>query len=110
MSEDKVYAPLLSCTVAGLSKGDMKDTLGSLSDGQVELKREPNNPHDPNAIKVIWSPVGSTAGPRKLGYVPAIFCPMLINLRAAGYEIRAAVTTRHLPHNLGLHFTIEKKS
>lgn len=64
-------------------------------------------PHDPNAIRVIWR---TAAGPKKVGYVPAIFCPMLINLRAAGYDIKSTITTRHLPHNLGLHFTIEKKS
>ena len=107
MSEDKEFVPLLSVVVAGLTKGDMAKDLGALEDGPVELKRAPTNPHDPNAIRVIWR---TAAGPKKVGYVPAIFCPMLINLRAAGYDIKSTITTRHLPHNVGLHFTIEKKS
>lgn len=107
MSEEKVFVPLVSLTVAGLSNGDMKGSLGELEDGPVDLKREPTNNHDPNAIRVIFR---SKDGPKRLGYVPAIFCPMLINLRAAGYEIKTTISTRHLPHNVGLHFTIEKKS
>jgi hypothetical protein len=106
MSQD-VFSPLLSTPVAGLAKCDMKSRLGELEDGPVGLAREPGNPYDPNAIKVVYP---AKEGPQKLGYVPAVFCPMLINLRAAGYDVRASITTSHLPHTVDLHFTIESKS
>lgn len=103
---DNNHTPLVSLTVAGIAHGDMKGRLGELVDGPVDLRRDPNNPADPNAIKVV---VTTKEGPKRLGFVPAIFCPILLNLRAAGYEISATISTRHLPHNIGLHLSIEKK-
>jgi hypothetical protein len=101
------FTLLTSITVAGIAHGDMKGRLGELEDGPVELRRDPNNPADPNAIKVV---VTTKEGPKRLGYVPAIFCPILINLRAAGYEIKSTITTRNLPHTVGLHMYIERKA
>ena len=50
--------------LAGLRHSDGGDVLRGLQPGdRLELVREPQNPYDPNAVRVEWRGV-------KLGYVP----------------------------------------
>lgn len=65
------------------------------SECRVEIEREPENPHDPNALAVIglWR---DKAGPRreKLGYLPREFSSEVATTRPADMEMLAvAVST-----------------
>ncbi len=61
-------ALLMACTVAGAQyseAGRVWDELGP--DARLELRREPENPHDSKAVAVYWRG-------RKLGYLPRYLC------------------------------------
>ena len=52
--------------IVGVTRGNRQELLEELSEyDEIELVREPNNPHDPNAIAVL-NPDGE-----KLGYIRA---------------------------------------
>lgn len=52
--------------IVGVTRGNRQELLEELSEyDEIELVREPNNPHDPNAIAVL-NPDG-----KKLGYIRA---------------------------------------
>lgn len=52
------------CQLAGFQHHDGEELWDYLTVGDsLELRREPGNPHDPNAIRIDW--LG-----RKLGYLP----------------------------------------
>jgi len=53
-----------SSPLAGFRHAEAADAWPQLRVGDaLELRREPDNPHDPNAVRVEWRG-------RKLGYVP----------------------------------------
>jgi hypothetical protein len=52
------------CNLAGFEHHDGEELWNYLTTGDsLELHREPDNPHDPNAIRIDWNG-------RKLGYLP----------------------------------------
>ena len=70
--------------IAGVTYGNRQTALARLETYDIEaitvrLEREPNNPHDSNAIKVLISVNGSAS--YKLGYLPrqqaALLAPLL---------------------------------
>jgi len=55
---------LLDCHIAGFTYYDGLDVISELKPGTlVNLKSEPENPYDPNAISIYY-------GETKLGYIP----------------------------------------
>lgn len=73
---------LLECHVAGTQYRDLGDALDSLATGTVfALVREPDNPHDALAIKVV------TSEGLFLGYVPRAKNEVLARLLDAGKQL-----------------------
>lgn len=70
--------------VAGTRHRELSELTGVTVGDALELKPEPTNPVDPNAIAIIHSAVGL------LGYVPKPYCENLLPL-INGYRIKASV-------------------
>ena len=63
-SAQNVQLLVQSSPLAGFRYGAAAEAWPQLRVGDaLELRREPDNPHDPNAVRVEWQG-------RKLGYVP----------------------------------------
>jgi hypothetical protein len=69
--------------VTGVSQPEHRTSLESLIAGkerQITLERDPDNPHDPNAIKVIghWMSKDSTGHTSQIGWVPKALASAVI--------------------------------
>jgi hypothetical protein len=69
--------------VAGVSQPEYRTALESLIAGkerQITLEREPDNPHDPNAIKVIghWTDKNGVHHISQIGWVPKVVASEII--------------------------------
>ena len=63
-SAQSVQMLVQSSPLAGFRYGEAAEVWPQMRVGDaLELRREPDNPHDPNAVRVEWQG-------RKLGYVP----------------------------------------
>jgi len=72
--------------LAGVTFGDALENirkLGGPDIGGYELIREPNNPHDPNAIRVAF------IGHYTMGYVPARIAAQIAPLMDQGRQLHA---------------------
>jgi hypothetical protein len=72
--------------LAGVTHGDAQaniNKLGGRHIGDYDLVREPDNPHDPNAIKVAY------LGEIDMGYVPAPVASTLAPLMDQGRKFIA---------------------
>lgn len=79
--------PFLRLAVAGTAYHRYAEVAGLLREGdRLLLRREPLNPHDPNAVEVV------TAGGAKLGYVPRRAARDLAPRLDRGERIEAAIT------------------
>ena len=79
---------LLQTHVAGMAYHQAEQAMDSLQAGCVlQLRREPDNPHDTLAIEVL------TASGVKLGYVPQNRNPVLARLMDAGQVLEARVVS-----------------
>ena len=58
-------------------------------DNSIELKREPNNPHDSNAVSVIHEDSGL-----QVGYMPRDIAKVLARIMDAGYHVDGCI--KHL--------------
>jgi single-stranded-DNA-specific exonuclease len=77
------WESLLVTDVAGSAYVDWKTLYADLAVGEsLELKREPKNPHDPNAI-LVQDRKGN-----KLGYVPAVRNKRLAGKLDAGEAVK----------------------
>ena len=78
---DKTEFGLVQVTVAGVAHHNTFDDLRGLGIGStLTLTREPENPHDRNAVLVGWSG-------RKLGYIPRNIAPLVARVMDAGYPL-----------------------
>lgn len=76
-----------SGTLAGFYHGRGPDLLQQLQSGDpLQLVREPDNPYDPQAVRVDWQG-------RKLGYIPRIANPALACLLDTGQGLQARIET-----------------
>ncbi len=79
--------------VRGLRHYTNWDEVGSLEPGELlELQREPENPHDKNAVQVI----GIQSG-QMMGYVQKDFARIISPLLDAGIPITATVSSIRSP-------------
>lgn len=78
--------PLMTCRVAGTGHHCTAETRRELRDGlHLELRREADNDHDPNAIGVF------TPEDRRLGYLPRTRNEVIANLLDAGKPLTAVI-------------------
>ena len=71
---------LLVCNIAGFTYYDGLDVIEHLNLGtQVNLKSEPDNPYDPNAVSIYYKDT-------KLGYIPKYKNEYISNLLYFGYS------------------------
>lgn len=70
--------------IAGVTHGERQQNIRfyCYPDFTYDLKREPDNPHDPNAVLV-------TFGPFDLGYLPRPVAQVVAPLMDAGIELIA---------------------
>ncbi|NJK91241.1 MAG: hypothetical protein HC904_05035 [Blastochloris sp.] len=81
---------LQSCRLAGLSYYHYQEFTQTLQAGKVlELRAEPNNPHDPYAVEVFLP------GQGKLGYLPRNCNHVVSHLLRQGQALRAEITRLH---------------
>ncbi len=98
------YAPLFDFCIAGGYYHGLAEVLDALRPGvRLALEREPDNPHDANAVAVLWQG-------RRVGYVPREANPEVARMMDRGVPVRAVVvgtisprTAREIPE--GLRFT-----
>jgi len=77
---------LLSSVVAGFRYYDGEKIWKKLSKNDtLELRREPTNPHDRNAIEIYWNKI-------KLGYVPKADNSVIAQLIDRGNRLNAYIT------------------
>lgn len=111
----QVHAPvtplfLLDCQVAGMAYYDGDKCRDALEvNMKLGLRRQPDNPHDPLAIEILFQPIFQTTCKEavKLGYVPRRHNPVLARLMDAGKKLEVRINeiqrTRILqPHSDGL--------
>ena len=80
-------APFMDLAVAGTRYHRYAAVAATLRAGdRLLLRREPGNPHDPNAVEIV------TEGGEKLGYVPRGAAAALAPRLDAGERIGAAIT------------------
>jgi hypothetical protein len=84
--DDQLERPL-DMRVAGATK--LEEPAALSAGDALELRREPENPHDPSATLFLFR------GTLKVGYVPRQYAPMISRLLDAGVQLRA-VTVRRL--------------
>lgn len=78
-------------------------TLGDF--GPADLVQEPDNPHDPCAIRVVWR------GEFHLGYIPREFSGILSQILEQGRRFQACNLKRHehpLHETLGVSVEIKE--
>jgi hypothetical protein len=76
---------LLCAPVAGYAHYRDGDLENGFAPGQpLELAREPNNPHDPLAVRIDWQG-------RKVGYVPRPFNADIARLLDAGEQLACRI-------------------
>lgn len=81
MDEFTLFEP----NIAGLSHHANAALLETVAEGSaLVLVREPQNAYDQNAVRIDWQG-------RKLGYVPAMYSPIIAALLDNGYTLRAVV-------------------
>ena len=79
---------LLECHIAGTQYAGLEEFAWELETGEMlTLKREPDNPHDGNAIRI------QDRHERKLGYVPKAKNEVLAALMDAGKFLSARIHT-----------------
>jgi len=89
--------------VAGISRPEARDSAEAFLKGdelRLELARDPDNPFDPNAIKVIgvWlDPISRVSRRAQIGWVPAAIAKRIAG-RPAGGPIAATLRMGFLPH------------
>ena len=74
-----------STRVAGTSFRQ-KDIDSFYEDNSIELKREPNNPQDPNAVSIIHEETG-----KPVGYIPREVARTLAIIMDAGYYVNGCI-------------------
>jgi hypothetical protein len=78
--------PLITCRIAGTGHHCTADTRSELRDGlAVDLRREADNEHDPDAIAVV------TPDGRRLGYLPRRRNEVIARLLDAGKPLTATI-------------------
>jgi hypothetical protein len=83
--DDRLDRPL-EMRVAGATR---LEEVGTLNAGDpLELRREPENEHDPNATLFLFK------GDQRVGYVPRQYAPMVARLLDAGTPLRAVAVRR----------------
>jgi len=90
-AQDKVRLIVQSSNLAGFRYHAAAEVLGELRVGDtLQLAREPDNPHDPNAVSLSWRG-------HKLGYVPRRDNATLAWSLDRGDVLRARISrvTRH---------------
>jgi hypothetical protein len=88
--------------LAGFRHYEGRDAWPALKVGdRLELMREPDNPHDANAVRVSWRG-------RMLGYVPRRDNAAVARLmdRGATLEARIAALTEHRNRSVRLEFEV----
>ncbi|MBI4279602.1 MAG: single-stranded-DNA-specific exonuclease RecJ [Armatimonadetes bacterium] len=99
-------AEVIHTKVVGVTFGDRQAVVATVSPGApLALVREPRNPHDPHALRVL------TADGRDLGYLSARLAGRLAPAIDAGarYEVRALqVTGGAEGQSLGLNIVLER--
>lgn len=88
--------------IAGVSyRPGAADRLAELDDGDVlELEREPDNPHDENAVKVMHDGF-------HVGYVPRDLAPEIGKLIAEG---RADVAVKRKSNKIEIPYTAKEET
>ncbi len=104
-----MYTPsrsLLVCSIAGFTYWDGDKVFKKLEPGTLlNLKAEPENPHDPNAVALYYENC-------KLGYIPADKNDLISRFMFFGYAdaFEACViqvdTTAHLEHQIKVKIRI----
>lgn len=80
---------LLECPVAGTGYQELEEVEPSLAAGQqLALIREPDNPHDPRAVRV------EDGAGRKLGYLPRARNEVIARLMDAGKRLEARLESK----------------
>lgn len=88
---------VLEAHVAGVPYYDFADGELPLDPGsRLQLRREPDNPHDERAIELY------TLDGHKLGYVPRRRNPMLSRLMDAGFKMSARLEVVKTPARCGV--------
>lgn len=83
---------LLTTNVAGIEHHVKVGDLEGLREGEyMALVREPENPYDPNAIRVD-ARKDDWPGIKKIGYVPKVLAQMLALLMDNGYKLKARIS------------------
>ncbi len=88
--DDEPLTPCF-CPVAGINKEALsgahrQDIIAKLKEGEpIFLVREPNNPHDPNAVALF------TEGDRDIGYLPRDWAAEIAERLDAGSPVTAKV-------------------
>lgn len=86
----------LGTYVAGAAHGDFANDLHLLEHGLIlTLVREPQNPHDPQAVRIELNG-------KKVGYIPSTQAPGINKLIRLGYPVIASVDVVEKPKKLVL--------
>ena len=96
---------LMDCHIAGFTYYNGLDVIDELVLGtSVNLKSEPENPYDTNAVSIYY-------GDTKLGYVPREKNKYICDLLFFGHEdiIEAKINYRNLENNAEHQFRITVK-
>lgn len=84
---------LQDCRIAGSHYYGCHAVLGHLRTGDLlQLRRQPDNPHDPRAIEVLWCE-------HKLGYLPRLDNAAAASLIDRSHALRAQIIGVEDPKN-----------
>ncbi|WP_449426793.1 HIRAN domain-containing protein [Rhodanobacter umsongensis] len=76
---------LQDCRIAGSQYYDCLAVLPDLRPGdRLQLRRQPDNPHDPRAVEVLWHD-------RKLGYLPRLDNAAAASLLDRAHDLRGEI-------------------
>jgi single-stranded-DNA-specific exonuclease len=104
--DDRENAPEFYTKAVGVTFDDRQSVIATLAEGDaVSLRREPANPHDPHAIRVV------TSDGRMVGYLSARVAGRLAPGMDAGGRYRAMVSavTGGGDRTLGLNLYVQRE-